>query len=118
MSPELIPVDTFDSLVPHNFSIFARQIVLHTQIISQAREKIDADKEFAEVTRHENFPFFSKLWKQITVTLYISEWRKLSFLNDKLSKATWKFLENSEMFPAWNFSSGEVGWDESLDRIL
>ncbi len=75
--------------------------------ISYARDAIDFDSEFNKVNEHE--ALLRRLFK---------DWQKISVLESSLTRNTWRFFQNSKMFPSWNEDSGITGIMESINDIL
>ncbi len=105
LGPVLVPFDTFDSLVQNNFKTFSRRRTLSKSDLSVMKLYFDVELEFGQVTRHEAMPFVSELWHEIMLSEEVKNWRKISSLQKVLSRSTWRFIENSEMFPVWNLSN-------------
>lgn len=90
LGPTLIPFDTIDSLVQHNFTIMSRRLPSSKYLVNMIK-KYTVNEEF-EQTRHENFPVLSEFGREILYRWPTGKWK-----NMKRSK----LLVHSQMFPDW-----------------
>ncbi len=115
LPPPLVKFDTFNSLVENGFKIFVRQIYLRYSELAFLKHTFGY-KYFATRSRHEYFPVFSELWREM-MSRFRSKY-SLSKLKNEFSEQEWVYLNNTVMFPAWNKTNGEIGTRESLEYIL
>lgn len=116
LDPPMLRFDTFDSLVTHHFKIYVRRMRLSG--FAMRKTNFHKGTAYFQENRHEAFPDISELLHFTLLHWRIQDWRRLNDLKSLVSERTWFYLSNSEMFPAWNLSDGQLGYAETAPKIL
>ncbi len=118
LDPDLVPFDTFESLVNNSFKIYSRRVLIQPTDIKFMEANVKIQTEFVQKNGHEALPIVSELWLEILTRFPIEELNRMEALISQIPNKTVLYLNHSEMLPDWQSESGTHGSYENIKQIL